>query len=134
MKHLSNINRTDNCSNQFGIENGIRDLFLFSVTFSHAANNCKSLKYPREKICPTKYPRENLDSWITNENKFWTQEILTRNILDPRNTYEKKIWDPRCIQEKKFRTPKIPAKARWHDGIWPTKLSTLIKSSNFSPC
>ena len=39
----------------------------------------------RENLGPTKYPREN--------------------ILDLRNTHEKKFW-----------TNVIPTKARWHDG------------------
>ena len=86
----------------------------FRSTNTHPQENFRPHQIPtRKNFGPTKYPREN--------------------ILDPRNTHEKKLW----AQE-------IPTKARWHDSTKSTrptmahfgtqlKFSTLLKTSIFLP-
>ena len=93
MKHLSNINRTDNCSNQFGIENGIRDLFI--SLFCHSFSCSQQLKIFE---IPT---RKNLSHEIPTR-KFGLMNYQWEQILNPRNTHEKHFGPTKYLREKNF--------------------------------
>ena len=76
----------------------------FRSTNTHPQENFRPHQIPtRKNFGPTKYPREN--------------------ILDPRNTHEKKLW----AQE-------IPTKARWHDSTKSTRPTMARDPRNLAHC
>ena len=83
MMHLSNINRTDNCWNQFGIEYLVWDVFMYFYFLSlflmqPTTDNLLITKLvTRKKIGPMKYPREK---------KFGPAKYPLEKVLDPRNS------------------------------------------------
>ena len=106
MNYLSNINRTDNCSKQFGLEYLIWHAYMYFCFLS--------LFYMQPT---TKNP------WIT--------KLATRKKMDPRNTHDKKILDPRNTHEKNIWTDKKPTKKIFLDpqnnnekNIWAHKIPT----------
>ena len=100
MKCLSDFITIHNSWHRFGIEYVVWDIFPCHV-FS-CVQQLKITKLPtRENFGPTKHP-------------------LEKN-LGPTKYPREKIWDPRNIHEKKFWTHEIPTKARWHNGIRPTR-------------
>ena len=117
MKYLLNINRTDNCWNQFGIECAVWNVFMFFYFLSlflmqPTTENIWTKKLAtRKKNGPTKYPRENiLDPRNTHDKNIWTHEIPMRKIFEPTKYPSEKNWDPRNTQEKKFQAYELPAR------------------------
>ena len=130
--YLSNINKTDNCWNRFGIKYAVWDVFMYFCFLS------LFLMQPS-----TESP------WIT--------KLATTEKLNPRNRHEKKIWTHEIPTRKSFGQTKyrrektsvtrIPTRVhpRRHDDTmaldpqdpqWhvPTKFSTPLSQHNFSTC
>ena len=101
MNHfIEEVSKLHYCWNWFGIEYEVWDIFLCNF-FSCC-----------EKLEITKF--------FTRE-KFWPYKILTRKNFEPTKYSRKKTLDPQKTHEKNFLTRVIHSKARWHDGIKPTR-------------
>ena len=73
---------------------------------------------------------EVLDPRNTHEKKIGTYEIPIRKTLGPTKYPQEKMWDPRDTHEKKIGTHEIPTKAPWRNGTRPTRPTMAHKPRN----
>ena len=125
MNYLSNINRTDNCWKQFGLECLVWDAFMYfcflSLFFMQPTteNPWITKLATRKKVDPRNtHEKKILDPRNIHEKNIWTDEKPTKNIfLDPRSTNERNIWTHKIPTRKYFGL----TKAQWHDNTRPTR-------------
>ena len=96
MKCFSNVTRTDNWWNQFGMEYVVLDGFMYFWFLPLI-----------------------LIQQIITENLWITKLTMTKKNLDPRNSHEKKIFDPRNTHEKKLRTHDISTRKNFGPTKYP---------------
>ena len=109
MKYVSNINRTENYWNQFGVEYAVWDAYMYFCFLSLFVMQPKTENLWIIKLVTR---RKKLVSQNTNEKKNWTYEIPTEKIgptkflrdkfLNTRNIHEKKIWAHEISTKKNF--------------------------------
>ena len=78
------------------------------------------MKLATQKNGPTKYPQEEiLDPRNTYEKKFWTHEILTIKIFGPTKYPQQKMLDLQNTYEKKFWSHEISTKKTFRTTKYP---------------
>ena len=129
--YLSNVNRTENCWNRFGIQCAVWDVFMYFYFLSlflmkpttespwisklATTKNIEPMKYPREKILDPRHTHKK--KFWTHEKKFWTHLIPTRKSFGPTKYQREKSLDPRNTLEKKLDG----TMARWRNGTRPKR-------------
>ena len=135
--HLSNVNRTENCWNRFGIQCAVWDVFMYFYFLSLFLMKPKTESPWITKLATTK----NIEPWNTQEKKFWPQLIPTEKSFRPTKYPREKFWTHVIPTRKNFGPTKYQREktwwyngtmTQWHqtqgtrDGTWSTKFSAPL--------